>query len=154
MSPHPVQCTSRPKEKKKKRKRLYFSKKKLCSLDKKCQQECVICKATVHTDLRSKSCIGSCETTFKIRYNSHNNLSKTSDNATTLLFRNSSVNSKNQMRAAINVKCGYISFKKFLRRKNLKLHLMEEVVMIKEDPDHILNTRVEILNKFRHCNKF
>ena len=127
----------------------------LCPLDQNCLTERVIYKATVATELKSKTYIGSCETSFKTRFNNHKQSFKN------LLHRNDTVLStyiwelkEENMNFKITWKIILNVNHNFNQRKKCNLCLTEKVAILKENPAAILNTRSDILSKCRHRNKF
>ena len=129
--------------------------KDLCPLDGNCLQERIVYKATVKTSTSVNSYIGSCETTFKTRFNNHKqsfrNIKHRYDTALSKLIWKLKENNLDYNLAWEIIKSVP---KNFCKGKICNLCLAEKVIIIKEDPATTLNTRGEILNKCRHRNKF
>ena len=129
--------------------------KETCPLNGKCLQKRVVYQATVRTNLLSKSFIGSCETTFKTRYNNHKQSFKnvTHRHVTAL---SQFIWKLKESNTDFNITWKIVASvsENFCKGRTCSLCLTEKAVIIKEDPTNILNARGEILNKRRHRNKF
>ena len=136
-------------------------KKETCPLNGKCLQKRVVYEATVRTNLLSRSplvkikIIGSCKTAFKTRYNNHKQSFKN------VTHRHDTALSKFIWKLKVSNTDFNLTWKKvasvsenFCEGRTFSLCLTEKAVIIIEDPNHILNTRGEILNKCHHRNKF
>ena len=128
-----------------------------CPLDKKCLSGYLVCNALV--DLidtnKTKHYYGTCEKNFKERYNNH-----------TASFRNKNKEKSTELSKYIwelkdnniehNVKWRIASKADpyVCGSRKCDLCLTEKLIIIKADPEILLNTRDELVSKRRHMNKF
>ena len=126
-------------------------------LNNKCLSECLIYKATVlQTPLQiNKYYYGTCEKTFKERYNNH-----------TAIFRNKNKQKSTELSKHIwelkgNSIQHQIGWDIASRARpyngctrKCDLCLTEKLMITKADPSSLLDTRDEFISKCRHMNKF
>ena len=128
-----------------------------CPLNNKCLSESLVYKATVSQTPSeiNKYYYGTCEKTFKERYNNH-----------TATFRNKSKQKSTELSKHIwelkgNTIQHQISWDIASRARpyngstrKCDLCLTEKLTIAKADPSSLLNTRDEFISKCRHMNKF
>ena len=128
---------------------------KNCPLNGKCCRNSVVYKASLKTDETDKFYYGSCETSFKLRYNNHNQSFKDSRkiNSTELSkavwkLKQSGLSPEIRWKIvqhATPYQCG---------SKTCNLCLSEKLQIFQADPNKLLNKRSELVSKCRHRSKF
>ena len=147
-----------PKENESNQRNCNCIKKEKCPLQQNCLMKNIVYKATVTSDIpnyKRKRYLGSCETTFKLRFGNHKRSfnHKRYKNDTELsneIWKIKQANGTPHITWEIIRKCA--PYNKEARRCNLCLNEKYEIANYKGND--LLNKRNEIISKCRHRNKF
>ena len=128
---------------------------KNCPLNGKCCRNSVVYKASLKTDETDKFYYGSCETSFKLQYNNHNQSFKDSRKINSIKLSKAVWKLKQLglspeirwkiVQHATPYQCG---------SKTCNLCLSEKLQIFQADPNKLLNKRLELVSKCRHRSKF